>query len=220
MNKKVSLQKGFTMVELLVVMSIVAILTSLSVLGLKSIMGDTGLTGAGNQMSQFFTFARQEAISKNTLVAVVVLTTPNVGSAQYRTFSAWELALPANGTAPTSSNWVQASKWVTLPAGIVVDVSTAIDPNLATTASSFALSATPVTSPAALPSMNYLGQNVNPATDCAAQVFTPSGRLNSSSPNLCMLTLVERNPNPASLPANYVTYIFNPATGETKVVRP
>jgi prepilin-type N-terminal cleavage/methylation domain-containing protein len=220
MNKNRLRQRGFSLMELLLVISIIAVMTSLSVVGMKSLVGDRGLTGAGNQMSAILAFARQEAISKNTDVAVVILTSTNANAGQYRTLSVWEFVTPADGSTPTSSNWIQASKWQTLPTGIVIDSSSTIDANLGptATASSFVLQSSTV-SPA-LPTMSYLGGSVNPATDCAVQVFLPSGRLISSAPNPCTLTLVEGSSHPAALPSNYVTYYFSTATGETKVVRP
>ncbi len=209
------------------VMGIIAILTSLSVLGFKSIVGDTTLTGAGNKLSQIFAVARQEAITKNTLVAVVLLTSQNFGNAQYRTFSVWELSLPTDGTPPTSSNWIQTSKWEALPIGIVIDNSNAQAP---TAVSSFLQSST--FNPA-LPSMTYLGQSVNPLSDCAVQIFLPSGRLNPPpiDPAPCTLKLVEGVYSNSALtylhttpsnsqPSNYVTYIFSTATGEPKITRP
>ncbi len=221
MIKNRSSRQGFTMMELLVVMTIISILTSLCVLGFKSLTGSIGLTGASDQFTSFLAFARQRAIARNTMVATVILTSGTYDKAAYRTYSAWELALPSDGTAPSSSNWVQTSPWKTLPPGVVVD-STA-------TASGFLNS--PTVSPA-LPTLDYMGKSLNPKTECAVQLFLPSGRLNPPPTDPCNLRLVEgfyagstltyQHPSPANsaLPANYVSYIFSTATGEPKIVRP
>jgi len=208
------------MLEMLVVITILTILTSISILAMKSLAGSTGLTRAGDQISGVFAFARQEAIAKDTMTATVLVTSPAAGNAAYRTVSVWELTTPTDGTAPSSSNWIQASKWQPLPTGIVVDNSAG--------ATSF-LSSTAVTP--ALPSINYLGTTLNPNTDCAVQVFLPSGRLSPPVAEPCTLKLVEgfytgttltyQHPNTTtSQPANYVSYIFSSATGEPKIIRP
>jgi prepilin-type N-terminal cleavage/methylation domain-containing protein len=221
MKKNRAFARAFTLVELLVTITIVSILTSICVLGLKSLTGSAGLTGAGDQVSALLSFARQEAIAKDTMTAVVLVTTPNAGKAAYRTFSLWELKVRTDGTPPSSSDWVQASKWQTLPVGTVVDSSN--------TASTFLASSTPTPS---LPTLNYVGTNLNPASDCAVQIFLPSGRLVSSSGNPYILQLVEGyyngttttyqhvNASNTALPANYVQYVFSTATGVPKIVRP
>jgi prepilin-type N-terminal cleavage/methylation domain-containing protein len=216
--------RGFSLVELLTVITIISLLTSLLLLGHGSFVGGVGLLGAGDKTSDLFAFARQEAIAKNTMTAVVLVTSPSTGTGAYRAFSIWELSLPVSGGAPDSTDWHQTSRWQTLPSGIVVDSSAS--------ASSFLQSST--VSPA-LPTINYLGTILNPSsgTDCAVQYFMPSGRLDwSSATETCQLRLVEgfyngaatsyQHPsqtNPAQ-PANYVSYIFSTATGEPKIVRP
>jgi prepilin-type N-terminal cleavage/methylation domain-containing protein len=223
-------RRAFTLVEMLLVMAIITVLTSVSVLAMKSLMGSTGLTGAGDKVSAFFAFARQEAISKNTITAAVILTKSSLGTPAYRTYSVWELVLPADDNL-SDATWVQASKWQTLPNGVVIDNST-----LAATANNY-LSSTTVTP--ALPTMNYLGTTLNPATDCAVQIFLPSGRIDppsnatpSTANNPIALQLAEgfyngstityQHPNAtnSALPANYVDYYFSAATGEPKIVRP
>ncbi len=219
MHLKKPQSAGFSLVELLVVMGIISILASLSVLAMKA--GFTGLTSAGDQVSGVFAFARQEAISKNTLTAVVLVTSNSAGDAAYRTFAVFELTLPTYGSAPTSSDWNQASKWWTLPTGMVVDDSSGVSTFLATT------TITP-----ALPNLDCHGIRLDPATDCAVQVFMPSGILYPPATDPCTLQLVEgfypaasstisyQHKNASSHPLNYVSYIFSTATGEPKVVRP
>ena len=215
--------RAFSLVEMLMVLTIISVLSSLCALGMRALMGKTGLTGAGDRVSGLFAFARQEAIAHNTMTAVVLVTSPSTGSGAFRSFSVWELFLPTTGGAPTTSNWQQASKWQTLPSGIVVNSSVA--------ASSF-LNCASVTP--ALPTINYLGTSLNPSggSDCVAQYFMPSGRLNAPPTDPCTLQLVEglyngsntilqhASPSSPTLPANYVSYVFSTATGEPKIVRP
>lgn len=222
-------QRGFTLIELMAVMAIMAILLSLGMMSFKSLSGSTGLDGAGDQLNGFFAFARQEAIAKNTMTAVIMVTNPTVsnGNASYRTFALWELTLPADGTAPESSNWNQASRWMTLPTGIVVDNSTTdgVSNFLQGPANSDSIQ------PPLPASLNYQGTPLNLDQDCVYQIFLPSGRLDAPMTDPCTLRLVEgfyKNSvityqhlnSSTSQPANYVSYIFSTATGEPKIVRP
>ena len=219
--------QAFTLVELLVTITIVSILTSICVLGLKSLTGSTGLTGAGDQVGAFMAFARQEAIAKDTMTAVVLVTNSTTGKAAYRTFSLWELNVRTDGSTPSPSDWVQASKWQTLPTGTVVDMNVVV--GASSTPSTFLTSSTPTP---ALPAMNYLGTSLsNPTTDYAVQIFLPSGRLlPSANPYILQLaegyyngaTTTYQHPNVtnAAQPANYVKFVFSTATGEPKIVRP
>ena len=213
-------KKAFTLVELLVVMAIISVLTSLCILGFKSLTGTKGLTGAGDQVGALLAFARQEAIAKDTMTALVIVTSPNTGKAAYRTLAVWEYNAATDGTTGT---WTQASKWQTLPTGIVIDNTSS--------AATFLTSSSVTPS---LPTLQYLGTTLtSPTTDYAMQVFLPSGRLiPPTGSNPYILQLVEgfytgstptyQHPNAtnSALPGNYVSYVFSTATGEPKIVRP
>ena len=222
-------RRGFTLVEMLGVLTIIGILASLASLAVKGLSGSIGLTGAGDVTGAVFAFARQEAITKNTLTAVVVPTNTSLVTAAYRTLAVWEYSA-ATGA------WQQASPWRMLPKGVVIDSHTS-------DSTSYLL--TGVTFPAMPTTINYQGTTLtapsSPTTgDFAYQVFLPSGRLPplpqnpaGQTPSSYTLTLVEgfyasgaSSPtythlkNGSGPPVNYVQYYFNIATGDTKIVRP
>ncbi len=213
--------RGFSFVELLIVLTIMGLLASLSMLALKPLTSSQNLTSAGDKFAGLLAFAREEAIAKNTLTALVLITSPSQGSAAYRTFSVWEVALPVAGGAPTSANWYQATKWQELPSGTVLD-------------SSYPDFLTPITVTPALPAtISYLGTPLSTvSSSCAVQYFLPSGRLDWSSSGNCTIQLVEGYYNGSSTvythyvqstpsqSADYIQYVLSPATGEAKVVRP
>jgi prepilin-type N-terminal cleavage/methylation domain-containing protein len=216
--------RGFSLLELLVVLTIMGLLASLGVLALKPLTSSQNLNSAGDKVAGLLAFAREEAIAKNTMTAVVLVTSPTQSTASYRTFSVWELALPATGGAPTSANWFQATKWQSLPFGTTLDSGSPSSNNFATS-----MTVTP-----ALPAtITYLGTPLSTTGSAVAvQYFLPSGQLDWSSSNNLTIQLVEGyyngtstvythvSPTNSTLPADYIQYVLIPATGEAKVVRP
>jgi prepilin-type N-terminal cleavage/methylation domain-containing protein len=216
--------RGFSLIELLLVLTIMGVFASLSMLALKPLTSSQNLTSAGDKFAGLLAFAREEAIAKNTLTALVLITSPNEGPAAYRTFSVWEVALPVAGGAPTSSNWYQATKWQELPPGTVLDSGYPASNNFLT----------PITVTPALPAtIPYLGAPLSTSSPgCAVQYFLPSGRLDWSSSGNCTIQLVDGYYNGSSTvythpvlsnssqSADYIQYVLSPATGEAKVVRP
>jgi len=216
--------RGFSFVELLIVLTVMGFLASLSLLALKPLTSSQNLNSAGDKVASLLAFAREEAIAKNTLTALVLITSPSQGQAAFRTFSVWEVALPVAGGAPTSANWYQATKWQELPYGTVLDSGYPTSNNFLT----------PITVNPALPAtINYLGAPLSTSSSsCAVQYFLPSGRLDWSSSGNCTIQVVEGYYNGSATvythtvlssptqAADYIQYVLSPATGEAKVVRP
>src|SRR4051812_17944456 len=93
---------GFSLLELLTVVAIMAVITGLAVPLIGGLAGARKLEGAISQGANIFTEARQNSISKGVLTAVVILTdTAKEADAAYRTMALLELADRADGAAPT-----------------------------------------------------------------------------------------------------------------------
>lgn len=201
--------RGFSLIELLVVVSIASLLTIIAVPSIKGICGASGLTGAGSIAASLLDSARREAITKNTCVAVVVITDTRYPQAAYRTFTILALGMPSDGSAPTTSDWKQVCPWQSLPSGSILD-----------SASTFLTS--PATFTPALPDLKFAG-NTFSSSGYAYQVFLPSGRL-SAPPSPCALSFIQgfyTSGAPTYIsPNNYYNLTLNDATGRLKISRP
>ena len=209
---------AFSLVELLAVIALVGIILGIVVPALSGMGRGTSLVTAGNMVNNMAGLARQHAMSRNTLTALLVLA--NQGTdADYRAVSVLEYK-PGTG-------WSQLGGWEMLPVGITVDAGD-------TQECSFLLR-----SPNPFPFLSATNQDNPPVTfqslpirspdGYAARIFTPGGGLqNPAAP--AQIRLVEgrveggairyTNRNDAGKPANYFDIAIVGATGATKTSRP
>lgn len=209
---------AFSLVELLAVIALVGIILGFVVPALSGMGRGTSLVTAGNMVNNMAGLARQHAMSRNTLTALLVLA--NQGTdADYRAVSVLEYK-PGTG-------WSQLGGWEMLPVGITVDAGD-------TQECSFLLR-----SPNPFPFLSATNQDNPPVTfqslpirspdGYAARIFTPGGGLqNPAAPS--QIRLVEgrveggairyTNRNDAGKPANYFDIAIVGATGATKTSRP
>ena len=208
--------RGFSIIELLMVIAIVSVLASVSALSISGIAGAAHLSTGGAQISNFLESAREMSILKKTPVAVALLAKgDDVGS---RIMTALEYL-------PDANQWVRISKWETLPKGVMVDMTAGGTNN------TFVPGNSPTISPA-LPNLVYASNTYSPQlTDGYGYiVFLPNGSLYQSGTQPSVFRLVEgvststgsrytgakdANGNPV----NYFEIVINESTGRVKMAR-
>jgi prepilin-type N-terminal cleavage/methylation domain-containing protein len=105
-------RRAFSLTELLVVISVIVILMALVVPAVSNFGKATNLVTSGNMVANLAGYARQLAITKSTLTALILLGAQGTED-DYRAFTILEY----NAT----TGWSQATAWQKLPVGIVVD---------------------------------------------------------------------------------------------------
>ncbi len=102
--------QGFTLIELLIVVAIMAMLGGLATPALMKSYRSSSLTQAGNRLTDVAMLARQNALSRNTMTAVVMVTST---SAQLAGIS--HDALTVIELSPSQGGWNQITGWTFLP---------------------------------------------------------------------------------------------------------
>ena len=148
--------EAFSLLEMLTVLAIVSILIAASVGIFNAQATRPSLTRMGNELVGALTFAQQQAITKNTATAFLVVT-----SATDEASSRLYTALRLDGDSQT---WIPVMEWKTLPPDVFFD---------STSGTSTFLTNTSAVTPA-LPSLSYAGRSFGSA-DYVFQVIQPSG---------------------------------------------
>jgi len=212
--------RAFSLIELLSVMAVLVIVAGFLVPAVASLGRSTALVTGGNMVTNLALFARQSALSKNTMTALVVL--GNQGTAEdYRTVTVLEYVAGGGGWAPLTG-------WQTLPDGIVVDTDKA--------SSTFLDHSPAFPQPQASgqtgqknPPVFYRQQQVRDGDGYAARIFLPSGGLqNSQDPAQLRLVegfiqgsqVVRTKRDSSGMSTNFYDLTIIGATGVTKVSRP
>lgn len=210
-----SLDAGaFSLVELLTVVSFIAVLTAVTVPAIQTVFQSRQLTANGNLIADLAGSARQNSMSKRGLTALVMVTDyPLNRELNSRLFALFEF-----DSSPGSPAWRQITAWQILSQGGVVEPSgsqTFIGQNPT-------LSHPPG-------SLSYQGQPV----EYCYQVFAPDGSLAASAlpglppPKIRLVEgvidkdgnrLFKKGAGPEA--ANYYDIFLNPFTGMAKIERP
>ena len=106
------LSGGFSLVEMLLVLMIMGILLGLVVPAVNGIGRSSSLSTGGNTVVDLVNYAREEAMTKNTMTALVVLGRQGSDN-DYRALTILEFDRVAG--------WSQITPWEILPVGIVID---------------------------------------------------------------------------------------------------
>jgi prepilin-type N-terminal cleavage/methylation domain-containing protein len=213
---------GFTLIEMLAVLAIVSVVTALATFGLSGSKSSAQLGGSCNQVANLVELAKQTAVSKNEMTALVVITDPAVSS-RNQVLVIYELQAPTDGTAPTAANWKQVTSFAKLQSGVVVDPSSSTFTFNNSTDSS---STTGVPSPP-FPAISYDGQTVG---SFKYVVFTAGGSLLSGTSATIRISpgvfpagsgnVVYTGGVNNGVPLNYYNITILAATGNIKIDRP
>lgn len=177
-------RKGFSLIELLSVIAVISVMLTASLPAISSISKSRHLSTAGNLVYDLSSQARQNAMTKNAMTALVMSKT--TGS-----FVLMELL-------PGKSTWSPISRWYDLPEGIGVDES----------ASGSFMTRPGLAYP--LGNLTRGGSAISEA-DCVYQVFLPRGQLvQNGATTPPILQLVEKYAGGRS---NYYKVIINQFTG-------
>ncbi len=211
------LHGAFSMIELLVVMTIMGILLYLAVPASVSLQQSSNLNLAGQAVADEIAVAREMAAGSNRVVEVRFLI-PSTWTAQSRTgYHAMQLWAPNESGVP-----VPADRVITLPDSVEISVNSTLSPLLSTTMAAAATSTPPGTNPVG----NYVFFRVRPAGTVTVSGTAPgaSGTNEDSSgtraPKYFFTLVPVRNDAATTLPANYLMLQINPDTGRTQTYRP
>jgi len=204
---------AFSLTEIMVVLAIMAIMTSFALPSFVGLISSRGLAASGDLVVDLANQARQNSIAHNAMTALVLVR--NSGNANWdnRLFIILQMTAANTGTTPS---WTPVTKWEMLPPNTVVD------PNQSATF----VSQLPTVSPAP-PTLTYLGTPVSTSAVCY-QIFLPTGGLllpTGTTPTPPLLHLVNGVSNGSGVTSRgsaneFYEVTINPYTGLTKVYRP
>jgi prepilin-type N-terminal cleavage/methylation domain-containing protein len=219
-------RRGFSLVETLVVITIIGVLASLCGLAMQGVSSAARLSTGGSQIADLLDQARERAILNQSPVAVVLL---GAGATANHVFTALSYSA-------STATWVQSTKWQNLPSGIIANPNANSTDGSGNPMTAFLPSNSPLVSPA-LPPLTYLGTTYSAGAATSGYgyiIFLSDGSLYQDSngfPSLpCVLQLIEGinqssgtqytgNQNTSGKPADYFEILVN-NTGRVKILRP
>jgi len=220
-------RSGFTLLEVLAVMVILALLLGITLSAVNGLTGAHALSVAGRQVSNLMTVARSEALARHKLVRFTVATENSSGNIKpYCRISLWEWHAE-------SESFVQFSEWESLPEGIVFDPEW---PGYINNSSYAAREPSLVRGdyPLAMPEAHFQAEAAGSPIKLAFIEFLPSGiaRLPGGAQRQLLLVLCEGSvettgdnvsityQNPGQAPANWAQVTIDTLTGRSRLHRP
>jgi len=203
---------AFTLIELLIVMSIMLILVTLSKPALSGMLGAFQINQAGQEVAGTIALARQEAVKRNREVEVRFYQVPTSGTmggtGSYRGMQLWSVNMDPTKPAPVKS---QLTDFRVLPNAIMISDNSQLSPLLTSDAQ---LSGT--VSVGSYKNLPWKGFRIRSNGQLSPTITTGSAGTN-------YLTVVRQTDTPLSgrlVPANYFLLQVNPVTGAVMTYRP
>ena len=194
--------KGFSLIELLAVISIVALLSTLTWLNGPSLLGAGWLRSGSDALYNTLSLARQTAVTSDMPCAFVIRTT---GSNAWKQIALFTINF-------NTYNWTQTAAWKTLPQNIVVDEN--FLPTWQNT-KGLAFIAGSVAAPS--PAITQAGSSLQHYQDYLALVFLPDGSMMSSE-NIALKIIIKRGDAVNSDSA--LILLAERAGGRVKMIQP
>ena len=203
-TRTLSSAAGFTLVELLVVLTIVAILTALTVTGFRSVNTALSLSTASQAVTAELTTARQTALTRDQTIQVRFYQYPDsTGATTTKEYQAMQSFNYATG--------LPIDKVVFFPANIMISSSTTYSVPLGAT------TATPAATTDPAIASNGIGRNYG----YVSVNFKSNGTIDPqpASPPW-FITLYEKKYAATGAPVNYTTISVDPQDGRTRMFQP
>ncbi|MBE7157258.1 MAG: Verru_Chthon cassette protein D [Rhodospirillales bacterium] len=204
------IRRGFTLVELLMVMAVAGVLLAMIVPVSRSLYESSNLTLGGQTVNDLLGVARQYAASQNQTVEVRFIK-PDAGANGFNVVQLWRSA-PAGGSA------VPLDKATMLPSNIEISANANLSPILDPNALAGAVSTMPTGGTTS--GKPYVFFTIRPNGN--VQVPKPQAGATAADlePKYFFTLLAARYDTGGILPTNYLIIQINPDTASTGVFQP